>query len=235
MATNIFAVGRIAAEVFYDDALTEFLAPHRAKYYSHYERGFQQRVLKLMFNPRCLCFVACEATHPEKPIASVQIERVGDNEGARKQIARTASVRLMILDWVYWAWCLILLRLTGGNKAGDPEAERLFASWGRNENRKIWEPFPERWHVDSCVVKTKFQGQGIGKKLMGEVIKIATDEGVMIGLEASPHGEWLYRSVGFKLLARFEQVIGSDIVNHGNSGGFMMWTPQAINEEKKKL
>ena len=221
--------------MYYDAALTKFLSPYRGKYYSHYERGFQQRALKRMLNPRNLTFVACEAAHPEKPIASLQFSRIGDDEGAQKQIKSRASVWLMILDWVYWAWCLILLRLTGRDKSASPEAHKQFESWVSNDNTRIWGSHGERWHVDSCIVKTKLQGKGIGKMLMKEVTRRAEDEGVVIGLEASPHGEWLYKSVGFKLLARFEQVTGSEAVNHGNLGGFMMWTPQVMKGEKKTL
>jgi len=228
-------IGRIAAEVYYDAALTLFLSPHRGKYYSHYERGYRQRALKRMLDPRSLTFVACEAAHPEKPIGAVQFLRLGDDEGAQRQIKSKASVWLVVLNWVYWAWCLALLWLTGGDKSEDPEATKLFLSWVRDGNTKVWEAHGERWHVQSCIVGTKFQGRGIGKMLMAEVTRRAEDEGVVIGLEASPHGEWLYRSVGFRLLARFEQVNGSEQLDTGDAGGFMLWTPRVMKGDKKTL
>jgi hypothetical protein len=60
---------------------------------------------------------------------------------------------------------------------------------------------------------------------MAEVIALAERDGVVVGLEASPQGEQLYRRVGFELLARFPQAeldFGEDITNEG---GVMMYTP----------
>lgn len=45
---------------------------------------------------------------------------------------------------------------------------------------------------------------GVGKKLCAAVTQKAEEEGVVVGLEASAMGEWLYRSVGFELLKRFD-------------------------------
>jgi len=68
---------------------------------------------------------------------------------------------------------------------------------------------------------------------MGEVIRRAARENVVVGLEASEEGEWLYRSVGFELLGRFDVETWGDTL--GNKGGIMMWSPKGWKGESNNV
>lgn len=225
-------MGRIASETYLDTDLTRLLSPYAGTYYSHYERGFQQRICKRMFDPRFLSFVGCVGGS-NTPISYIQIARWGDDEGARRQIASRDSWALWLLGWVYAVWCWGLDIVVGGDKCADPEALRLFAEWGEKDQEKYWNRFPDRtnrWYVQSCVVRSEYQGMGIGKMLMREVIARAEEEGLVIGLEASNEGFWMYKSVGFELLGRFDTPGNPDAAEEG--GGIMMWTPKGWKGEK---
>jgi GNAT superfamily N-acetyltransferase len=218
-------MGRTASETYYDTDLTRFLSPHAGAYYSHYARGFTQRILKRMLDPRSLSFVACVAGSKE-PIAYIQLARLGDDAGAQAQIASRTSVWLWVLGWMFVVWCKAVDVVVGGDKSADPEALRLFEGCGTRDEEKYWKPFPDRmnrWYVQSCVVRSEYQGMGVGKMMIREVTKRAQEEGVVIGLEASSEGYWLYKSVGFELLGRFDTSV-PDAAEDG--GGIMMWSPR---------
>lgn len=217
-------IGRIASITYLDTALTRFLSPHAGKYYSHYERGFAQRAMKRMLDPRNLTFVAVDEASG-KPIGQIQLERLGDDAGAQAQIRSRKSVWLWLLKWAFFVWCVVLDFVVGGCKSDDPEALRLFAKWGDRDEEKYWTSHEERrnrWHVQSFVVRREHQGQGIGKRLLAEVIERADKENVVVGLESSTEGEPVYRRVGFELLGRFDQ--GDFMKDEG--GGVMMRSPK---------
>jgi ribosomal protein S18 acetylase RimI-like enzyme len=228
-------IGRIASETYYSTPLTRFLSPHAEKHYSHYVQGFTQRALKRMLSPRNLTFVAVDDALGI-PIGHLQSERLGSDEHAQKQIrSRRYFGLLWVLNMLFTAWCLLVDLMVGEDKSSDPEALRLFLKWGEEQNAEYWEKDGrrERWHVQSCVVRTEYQGMGIGKRLMREVLKRAQGEGVVVGLEASEEGEWMYRSVGFKLLGRFEQGEYEEVLGRG--WGIMMWTPEGWEGEGKEV
>jgi GNAT superfamily N-acetyltransferase len=80
-----------------------------------------------------------------------------------------------------------------GDKASDPKALKVFFEWVMEDNEIYWKSHKARhnqWHVQSFVVLPMFQGKGVGKRLMAEVTKRAVEENVVIGLEASPEGEF---------------------------------------------
>jgi GNAT superfamily N-acetyltransferase len=217
-------IGRIASETYFHTPLTKFLSPHAGEYYSHYERGFTQRALKRMLDPRNLTFVAVDEAIG-KPIGHIQAERLGDDAFAQAQIQSRKSVWLWALKLLFTIWCTVL-DFVVGCKSDDAEALRLFAKWGERDEEKYWMAFAERgnrWHVQSFVVRREYQGLGIGKRLMREVIGRAERENVRVGLESSAEGEGMYRSVGFELLGRFDQQV--DFVKE-SEGGVMMWSPK---------
>jgi GNAT superfamily N-acetyltransferase len=192
--TEYGALAKIAAETYFPMPLMAFLSPGRAEHYRDYERGFEQRALTLMLDPRMLSFVACEAADPDRPIGYIHAKRLGDDAPARAHLRRKDSVWLAVCRWLAWAWFMLLTTLAGGNKSEDREAMRMFASWDGLDGDLYWEPFPERWnrwHVQSFVVRKEFQGRGVGKKLMRKIIKLAEEENVVIGLESSPEGEFV--------------------------------------------
>lgn len=185
-------LGRIASITYFPTPLTTFLWPNRLQYYSHYERGFQKRALTLMLDPRVRSMVACEAAKPDVPIGYVHFKRLGDDQEARRIIREKASVQLWVLRWLVLAWYL-LLSVILGDKAADPKSLNVFSTWVMEDNKLYWKSHKSRhnrWHVQSFVVLPMFQGKGVGKRLMAEVTNRAVEENVVIGLEASPEGEF---------------------------------------------
>lgn len=226
-------LGEIASTTHFNTPLTKFLAPYRQKYRSHYVRRFTERSQGRLLNPRCLTFVACEANNPSYAIGYAAFARFGDDEGAKKQIASRKSIWLWALSWLFWMFCKVLDWFVGGDKSVDPKHVAEFESWG-GPVEKQWS-FPERknrWHACSVVVLPEFQGRGIGKKLMAGGMERAEKEGVCVGLEASGPGYHLYRSLGFKLLERFNTG-PPDLREEG--GGVMMWTPSSWDTKTKDL
>ncbi|TVY81066.1 hypothetical protein LSUE1_G005209 [Lachnellula suecica] len=217
-----YRMGEIAAKTYHDTPLTNFLSPYRQKYPSHYVRGCVHRNIMRFFNPRTLSLVACEASNPSYPIGYAQFIRLGDDEGAKRHVASRNSLWRWVLGWLFWAYYKVLFWAVGGDKSSEPKNLAAFESWPV----KVHWDFPERknrWHAQSVVVAAEFQGRGIGKKMMAEAIEKAESEGVCIGLEASPLGEHMYRSVGFKMISRYNE----EALKIEEGGGFMMWTPSS--------
>ncbi|CZR55150.1 uncharacterized protein PAC_05036 [Phialocephala subalpina] len=225
-------IGRIAVATYKDTPLSQFVAPHRFQYWADWERGFIQRAQKRMLDPRNVSFVVCTKSNPDLAVGYAQFVRLGDDEGAKKQIeshSRLQRVRLWFFRLGYGAWCW-LTSVMIGDRSQDPKAIALFDGWTTEEGKVHWDAWPERqnrWHVQSCVIRQEFQGRKAGKALMAEVIKRAEAESVVVGLEASKKGEPMYRSVGFGLLARFTG--GAEF--EGRAGGVMMYTPKARKSE----
>lgn len=178
-----------------------------------------------MLDPRNLTFVAVSSSDLRTPVGYAQFVRLGDDEGAKRQAASRESLLLRIFGWVFWAYYLVLAWLVGKDKSADLEAVRAFEAEASGIDAEYW-GVPERknrWHTQSVVVKEEWQGKGIGKTLMAEVIARAEKENVVVGLEASEPGELMYRRVGFELLGRFKTTFGGE--NIVDAGGLMMWTP----------
>jgi GNAT superfamily N-acetyltransferase len=150
-----------------------------------------------MLDPRVRSMVACEATKPDVPIGYIHFKRLGDDQEAKRIIREKASVQLWILRWLVWVWYL-LLSVILGDKASDPKALKMFFEWVTEDDEIYWKSHKARhnqWHVQSFVVLPMFQGRGVGKRLMAEVTKRAVEENVVIGLEASPEGEFFVSQV----------------------------------------
>ena len=75
------------------------------------------------------------------------------------------------------------------------------------------------------------RGAGPQERLFESLIKgdRNADIGVVVGLEASEDGEYLYRKVGFQLLSRFYSEAGVS-VGDPNKGGVMIWTPSKLKD-----
>ncbi|CZT46990.1 uncharacterized protein RSE6_07508 [Rhynchosporium secalis] len=218
-----YHIGRIAARTYFNTPLTKYLSPYREKYYGDYEFGFQTRAQARMFSPRNITYFACEKSRPEEPVGYMQFVRMGDDEFANKldrEGAVTWWVWVMMLSWVWGVYVRTKLWWVGGNRSEDPEAVKKFKAMTEEGDELYWqgrEDRRNRWHAQSVVVLEEHHGRGIGKRLMAEVCGRADSEGVVTGLEASASGEWMYRSVGFELLARFK-----DEHNFGGDGGGVM-------------
>jgi len=73
------------------------------------------------------------------------------------------------------------------------------------------EKFENRYHAQSVAISARHPQKEVGRKLMEVVLERARDEGVAIGLEASPEGERLYTALGFKLKEKFgNQIEGEE-------------------------
>lgn len=218
-------IGQVAAETYLNAPFSQFRAPHRFKYPKHWERGFVQRATKRLLKPRGLTFVACLESDPNKLIACAQFVRLGDDGGAQAQIESFSLLKrilMAVLLMLYSLWCTLVDWVAGGDKSADPKAVKQFGEWVSEDEENHWDSHPERrnrWHAQSVTVREEFQGRGIGKLLMAEVMKRAEEDNVVVGLESSVKGEMLYRKVGFELLARFREA--SQTIE-GIGGGFMM-------------
>jgi ribosomal protein S18 acetylase RimI-like enzyme len=173
--------------------------------------------------------VACPASSPQKAIAYAQFSRLGDDEGAKRQIDTRKTIWHTILAW-YYTIKFKIVDYIWPDRSVNREAMKQFESWWQLDDKMHWSHYPDRmnrWHLRSIVVSPEWQGKGVGTILMKEVMDRARKEGVIVGLEASPDGEFLYRKVGFELLSRFYYEEGSPIASP-NAGGIMMWTPDKV-------
>lgn len=223
-------IGRIVGNVYHDAGTTAFIAPHREKYPAQYIRAFQERALAHMLDARYLSFVATvdgEDGDGEVLVGEAQFRREGEDAGAKTQINQRWSLWLVLGAWLFWAWTKTSGFVFGGNRSIDKARMTAFAN-GQVRHANIWAKWPNRWYADSVVVDEKFQGRGIGKMLMGEIIWRAKAEGVVVALESSGNGERLYRSLGFKLLERFDLVEGLSEEAYGLRGGFMIWEQDSL-------
>ncbi len=221
---DLWTMCAVAINGYKGSPLDKFLSPLHEKYPDDTFRGYYQRIALRWLNPRNISFVACPASNPEKIVGYIQFLRLGDDEGAKRQIASRKTLWLIILSW-YYTIIFKIVNYLWPDRSADRDALRKFDAWGKADNAIHWKPFPvraNRWHVQSIVVDKTWQGRGIGKKLMSEVVERAGTEGVVVGLEASAEGERLYRSVGFELLARFT----GDPIGGKEEGGVMMWRPE---------
>lgn len=192
-----------------------------------------------MLNPRNVSYVAIAQSGKDKGkvIGLAQSIRLGDDEGAKEIIREKGLVWRMfylVMGFVYGLWCQVLNWVVGGDRSADPAAMTRFGRYGVYQDELYWknEKSPERrnrWHAQSIVVAAEYQGQGLGKRMIGEVIKRAEKENVVIGLESSPAGEMMYRSVGFELLGRFEDDF--ELEDHDGKGGVMLYTPKAWKKD----
>jgi GNAT superfamily N-acetyltransferase len=228
------AVGRVAATTYYNTPLTSWLSPHREKYPAAYQRGFFERAITRILSPRNETYVACLGSPSGQIVGAAQFQRLGDDAGARKMIRDVGLVKAVLLwvfSWVFWGWCKVWWWIQGADKSIDPAAVETFGGWCKVDEERFWQGKEERenrWHAQSMVVLPEWQRRGIGRRLMGEVLKKAERDGVMVGLESSVNGEGLYRSLGFELLGRF--TADADALEGGDKGGVMAWYSQGWKE-----
>jgi GNAT superfamily N-acetyltransferase len=206
--------------------LDRFLCPLRELYPHDALRASYQRIVLRWLNPRNVTYVACPASYPQKPIGYIQFLRVGDDEGAKRQITSRQSVWLTIRRW-YLSTKFKIVNYIWPDLSVDQSAKKMFESWWAVDDELHWKHFPERanrWQIQSFVVTREWQGKGIGKRLIAEVLERAKKEGVVVGVEATAEGEIVYKRVGFELLARFTgvQIAGKD------AGGIMIWKPEKV-------
>ncbi|OGM43289.1 hypothetical protein ABOM_008664 [Aspergillus bombycis] len=224
---DIPQMARLASTAYFNSPLSQFLSPYRQTYPGDFTRRFLHMMRARYFNPRCIGFVAVPVSDPATPVAYAQFIRLGDDKAAKALIAAQSSIWNTLRRWcvAVRTW---IETLVWPDRSGDAEAVAEFDKAVEDDNLRYWESpqmkglYGERWHAQSVVVSGDWRRRGIGRRLMGEVLRRAQEEGVVVGLEASEDGERLYRSLGFELRGRFCMALGDE---DGDVGGIMMWRP----------
>ena len=195
-------------------------------------RGTLQRSLVRLLEPRNINILATipgqRNGETEEVAALIVMRRLGDDEGAKRQIASKSSIWLWLATWMLWFVTKLWNVVLDGNKSASKEGLDILNQAVKEHQELYWDPvkFPERqcrWHTLSVAVSPAHQGKGIGKMLINEVIKRAEEERICVGLEANINGEPLYRKVGFELLGRFNLVLAEE---ERDRGGVMLWRPK---------
>ncbi|KAJ5645492.1 hypothetical protein N7507_011503 [Penicillium longicatenatum] len=224
-SSDIPILGVLAATAYSDSPLDAFLCPHRHEYPEHVIRRFVQMIQGRYLNPRSIGFVAVHHATPSTPIAYAQFIRLGNDQAALQLISNQRSLWRLLKTW----WFKIrtsIVNLLWPDRSVNRDALNEYFESCKHDEQCYWESpemkikYLNRWHAQSVVVSSSCQRQGIGRRLMEEVLQRAQNEGVIVGLEASPDGEKLYQKLGFELRGPFSMNIGLP------AGGIMMWKPK---------
>jgi GNAT superfamily N-acetyltransferase len=230
---DISQMASIAVAAYSDDKVTRFLAPHREKYPQDYYRHYLQSYRTRYLDPKSQGFVAVLASSPSVALGFIQLARLGSDAGAQKVIASRSSFSLKVLGLFYKIKHRVENYLFP-DRSMSKENMDMFLTWVDYDTKTYWSNplYENRWQAQTVIVAPKWQGNGIGKMLMNEVIKRAKAENearreidgeqavpVVIGLQSSPAGEFMYRKVGFRLLGRFQDS------QPGEAGGSQIWEP----------
>lgn len=230
--SDIPSLGEQSRRAYWLSPVSKFLTPRAPSAPKQSERIYCQGIRRRYTNPAVLSLVACPSTNPEIPLAYVQHIRLGDDEGALNFVRERGRVwrfYLYFLTWVFWIYDKVDMWLVP-DTISDMENVKTFNSWSEVDRAKYWAPYPERmnrWHTITLVVSPEYQGKGIGKLLMAEVLKRAQSERVPCGLNASAHGEHLYRKLGFTFLGDFTHRVEEEIADDAEpGGGYLCWFPE---------
>ena len=117
-------IARLCGDSNHDAPLTLLLAPNRAKFYSHYARGFRWRALRRMLDSANITLVACEPNSLKVAVAYIQMVRYGHDAGTytlRPIRFINYSTQLLTREYpaarprfILWRW--ILIRLVSGRR-----------------------------------------------------------------------------------------------------------------------
>lgn len=232
--SDTYEMALIASRANYDSALTRLLNANRATYPLDYVNSFYRRRVNEALMPENRGFVAVpvDAEGREiggeiggegrgRPVGYVHCCRLGEDEGAKRVREEKESWWLWAQRMAFKAWCKLPWLTT--DRSAVQVGVDMFAQ-AESDNALTWSSQPtEKWYVQSTAVSQEWQRRGVGKALLGKVLKLAEEEGVIVGLESTAAGQYLYDSLGFKLLARFRETFGDG--EYENRGGVMMWTP----------
>lgn len=229
-SADIYETALIASRANYDSQLTRMLNAHREEYPIDYVNSFYRRRLNeyLMPNNRAFVAVAVDAEGQEvggegkgRPVGYVMCCRLGSDENAKKVAAEKESWALWGRRMANKVWCKLPYFTT--DRSSVPVGVEMFAQ-AEKDNVRVWSAHSaEKWYVQSTAVSQEWQRKGLGKALIGTVLKLAEAEGKVVGLESTAMGQYLYDSLGFRLLSRFAETFGDE--EYENRGGVMMWTP----------
>lgn len=216
-------------EAYWLSPINNFLAPKAIEHPEDLVRIMLQGIQKRFIAANSVSLVACVPARDgekEKIVGYGQFFRKGKDAGAKEFIRSKGwevRIALWALGWWFWASHLISNKIWP-DRISDLKAVKDFEEWNKMDDQKYWTSHPERhdrWHAGSVVVSPEYQGQGIGRLLMGHVMERAQKEGLLMGLMASPHGEILYRKLGFEMLGDFCHRVAND-----EGGGIMILYPK---------
>ena len=216
-------------EAYWLSPINNFLTPKAAEHPEDLVRIMLQGIQKRFVAQTSLSLVACvpaQGGEKEKVVGYGQFSRKGKDKGAKEFVKSkgwTARIAIWFLGWIFWALNFISNKIWP-DRISDTKAVKDFGEWIRLDDQKYWTSHPERgdrWHAVSVVVSPQYQGKGVGRMLMGHVIEKARKEMVPLGLTASPHGEKLYRKLGFEMLGEFSHRVAND-----EGGGIMILYPE---------
>jgi GNAT superfamily N-acetyltransferase len=230
--SDISILASMTVDAYDGTPVTKFLAPYSDKYRHDVVRTHFQHILQGFVHPKGLNLVAYEASNPNCPIGFGYFIRLNCTTWYYIQMqGLTRWALLIILTWLVWAYISVEKRLWP-DRSINKEGWKTFAASSAIDKKRYWADHPERanrWQAQSVIVSPKWQGKGIGRLIMSEVIKKAQEENVIMGLQASPLGERLYRKLGFELLGDYTIRVGGDV-----GGGVMIWYPRGADDVKSK-
>ncbi|MCJ1243858.1 hypothetical protein MMC30_001055 [Trapelia coarctata] len=197
----------VTRAAFGDDELFEWLLPHRFTYPAHWQQSVVNRLHMRLNSPGMMVRVALSDKEDEWWDESVgsevlgytiwerngkwrEYEAVWGKDGLAKKFERFAAKLaakysdLLHIDQTVDYEHMALYR--AGSSAYDKVMDDQIGKGGDH----IW--------LTVLGVDPRFQRKGIGKRLLRWGLKRSDEEGVPIGLCASPVGCKLYRSVGFE-------------------------------------
>lgn len=228
-SSDIPIIARMAATEYFDSVLNSFLCPYRHKYPEHVTRRFTQMIQGRYLNPRNIGFVAVDALNPSTgPVGYAQFIRLGNDQAAKQLVEKQSSLWLVVRTWWFKIYTFVV-NLLSPDRSVDHDALSAFMKSVKRDELQYWDSeemkakYENRWHTQSIVVSSSCQRQGLGRRLMEEVLQRAQNEGVVVGLEASEDGEKLYQSLGFTSRGPFSMTFPNA---KPMVGGIMMWTPR---------
>lgn len=230
---DIPAIAAVTRSAYHGNAVDLFLCPRGEDYPSHVERRCRQRCHIRHCDAAQFNVVACPASDPGYVVGFAYFRRSGDDSGAKAWKGRFSMwerVYFFLLGWALWLVDEFSNRVWP-DQSSDVEHTRQFSSWRDMDEEVHWsvKNHPERknrWRAQSVAVHPQWQGKGVGRLMMNEVLKKAQAEGVICALGASPEGERLYKKLGFERLGDFSTRIPGETEEQRKGGGIFMWTPE---------
>jgi len=216
---------------FGDTLIKQFLAPKAQLFVGDQIRIHKQGICNRYVKPNSLSLVACLSSEPSVVVGYGQFSRMGTDKGARDYVAsRGILIRawLFVLSYFFWI-AFSISNFVWKDRITSPANMAKFRIAIRLDYENYWDPekFPsrrDRWATNSLVVDPKYQGKGVGRLLMKEIMALAQQERVPVGLTASPHGEILYRKLGFEKLGDYSLNVVDEV-----GGGTFMWWPEGVD------
>lgn len=197
-------------KVYWGSAMNDFLFPGAAEHPEDMVRICLQRMRRGYVNPAIVSLVACPTDNPDIPVGNILALRAGKDEGT-KRVEQEKGVMLRfwlwVLSWYFWVAHWLSNTIWKDRITDKKNMSTFLGEWGKRDREKYWSA-PERqnlWVIQNLMVDPLYQGKGIGKLLMAEIIKRQEVEipKIVMGLTSSPHGEYLYRRLGFELMGDF--------------------------------